>query len=50
MHLSNLLFREIVVFVGRLAAHDLTLVTGLSGLCVGSDWKLVEAEVCYSAA
>ena len=50
MHLSNLLFREIIVFVRWLAAHDLALVTRLSGLGVGSDRQLVEAEVCYSAA
>ncbi len=50
MHLSDLFFGKIVVFVRRLAAHDPTLVTGLSDLSVGSNWELVEAEVCNSAA
>ncbi len=41
MHLANLFFGKIVVFVRWLAAHGLTLVTGLSDLGVGSDWEFV---------
>ena len=50
MHLSDLLFGEVVVFVGGLAAHDLALMARLGGLGLGSDWQRVEAEVGQSAA
>jgi len=50
VQLEDLLFGQVVVFVGGLAAHDEALLTGLSRLGFRPDGQFVQPEVGDSAA
>ena len=41
MQLENLLFGQVIVFVGGLAAHDKALLTRLGRLGLGTDGQFV---------
>ena len=50
MQLENLLFGQVVVFVGGLAAHDQALLTRLGRFGLGPNGQFVQSEVGDSTA